>query len=59
MKRIILNVEKEKAHFVLELLEQFDFVSVISGHPEEYRGMYDSIISLQKGIGVPREELLD
>ncbi|MBQ4822061.1 hypothetical protein [Aquimarina sp. MMG016] len=59
MKRIIVDVEKDKLPFVLELLEQFDFVSVLSDADEENRGMYDSIVSLQKGVGIPRVESLD
>ncbi|MBP2834166.1 hypothetical protein J8281_18355 [Aquimarina sp. U1-2] len=56
MKRIIVDVEKDKLPFVLELLEQFDFVSVLADTTEENRGMYDSIVSLQKGVGIPRVE---
>jgi len=56
MKRIILDVEKEKVPFVLELLKQFDFVSVLSDEDKENSGMYDSIVSLQKGIGIPDVE---
>ena len=56
MKRIIVDVEKDKLPFVLELLEQFDFVSVLSDTDEENRGMYDSIVSLQKGVGIPNVE---
>lgn len=56
MKRIIVDVEKDKLQFVLELLEQFDFVSVLSDTDEENRGMYDSIVSLQKGVGIPNVE---
>ncbi|WP_158447879.1 hypothetical protein [Aquimarina longa] len=54
MKRIIVDVEKDKVDFVLELLEQFDFVSVIEDTSDEDPGMYDSIVSLQKGIGIPK-----
>ena len=53
MKRIILDVEKDKVPFVLELLEQFDFVSVLADTSDEDQGMYDSIVSLQKGVGIP------
>ncbi|GGX11495.1 hypothetical protein [Aquimarina muelleri] len=53
MKRIILDVEKDKLDFVLELLEQFDFVSVLADTSEDDKGMYDSIVSLQKGVGIP------
>ncbi len=57
MKRIILDVEKEKLPFILELLEQYEFVSVVTAEtPEQDRGMYDSIVSLQKGIGIPKSE---
>ncbi len=58
MKRIILDVEKDKLPFVLELLEQFEFVSVIGDGDvtEENKGMYDSIVSLQKGVGIPRND---
>ncbi len=56
MKRIIVDVEKDKLPFVLELLEQFDFVSVLADTTEEDQGMYDSIVSLQKGIGIPRAD---
>ncbi|SHI91304.1 hypothetical protein [Aquimarina spongiae] len=59
MKRIIVDVEKDKLPFVLELLEQFDFVSVLADPTEEDQGMYDSIVSLQKGVGIPRVESLD
>ncbi|MCK8523184.1 hypothetical protein M0D21_16515 [Aquimarina sp. D1M17] len=59
MKRIIVDVEKDKLPFVLELLEQFDFVSVLTDASEEDQGMYDSIVSLQKGVGIPRVESLD
>ena len=56
MKRVILDVEKEKLSFFLELLEQFDFVSVLADTSDEDRGMYDSIVSLQKGVGIPTKE---
>ncbi|GAA4279365.1 hypothetical protein [Aquimarina mytili] len=56
MKRIIVDVEKDKLPFVLELLEQFEFVSVLADTNEEDQGMYDSIVSLQKGVGIPRVE---
>ena len=59
MKRIILDVEKDKLPFVLELLEQFEFVSVLADTSDEDQGMYDSIVSLQKGVGIPRVELFD
>jgi len=59
MKRIIVDVEKDKLPFVLELLEQFEFVSVLADTTEEDRGMYDSIVSLQKGVGIPRVESQD
>ncbi|WP_109301847.1 hypothetical protein [Aquimarina sp. AU474] len=59
MKRIIVDVEKDKLPFVLELLEQFDFVSVLADTTEENRGMYDSIVSLQKGVGIPGGESVD
>ncbi len=59
MKRIIVDVEKDKLPFVLELLEQFDFVSVLADTTEENRGMYDSIVSLQKGVGIPGAESVD
>ncbi len=59
MKRIIVDVEKDKLPFVLELLEQFEFVSVLADTNDEDQGMYDSIVSLQKGIGIPRVELFD
>ncbi len=59
MKRIILDVEKDKLPFVLELLEQFEFVSVLVDTTEEDQGMYDSIVSLQKGVGIPRVESID
>ncbi|MEW7289358.1 hypothetical protein [Aquimarina sp. 2304DJ70-9] len=59
MKRIIVDVEKDKLPFVLELLEQFEFVSVLADTTDEDQGMYDSIVSLQKGIGIPRVELFD
>ncbi|MFC5047586.1 hypothetical protein ACFSTE_06355 [Aquimarina hainanensis] len=54
MKRIILDVEKEKLPFLLELLDQFEFVSVINDETEGDKGMYDSIVSLQKGEGIPK-----
>ncbi len=53
MKRIIVDVADDKLPFVLELLEHFEFVSVLSDTDEENRGMYDSIVSLQKGVGIP------
>ncbi len=53
MKRIIVDVEDEKLPMVLELLDKLEFVSVIDDTSEENRGMYDSIVSLQKGIGIP------
>lgn len=56
MKRIIVDVEEDRLPFVLELLEQFDYVSVLKDAEEENRGMYDSIVSLQKGVGIPSEE---
>ncbi len=59
MKRIIVDVEKDKLPFVLELLEQFEFVSVLADTSDEDQGMYDSIVSLQKGVGIPRVESLD
>lgn len=59
MKRIIVDVEKDKLQFILELLNQFEFVSVMADADEDARGMYDSIVSLQKGIGIPSTELLD
>ncbi|WP_106791574.1 hypothetical protein [Aquimarina sp. Aq78] len=59
MKRIIVDVEKDKLPFILELLEQFDFVSVVADASDEDQGMYDSIVSLQKGVGIPRGESFD
>ncbi len=59
MKRIIVDVEKDKLPFVLELLEQFEFVSVLADTSDEDQGMYDSIVSLQKGVGIPRTESTD
>ncbi|WP_103068901.1 hypothetical protein [Aquimarina sediminis] len=56
MKRVIIDVKKDKLPFVLELLEQFDFVSVIADTSDDNQGMYDSIVSLQKGIGIPKGE---
>lgn len=56
MKRIIVDVEKDRLPFVLELLEQLEFVSVVAGESDDDQGMYDSIVSLQKGIGIPRGE---
>ncbi|WP_161634427.1 hypothetical protein [Aquimarina pacifica] len=57
MKRIILDVEKEKLPFVLDLLKKYEFVTVVAAEtPEQDRGMYDSIVSLQKGIGIPKTE---
>lgn len=53
MKRIILDVENEKLPFLLELMEQFEYVHVIGDVSEDDRGMYDSIVSLQKGVGIP------
>ncbi len=53
MKRIIVDVEKDKLPFILELLEHFEFVSVLGGAEDENKGMYDSIVSLQKGVGIP------
>jgi len=59
MKRIIVDVEKDKLPFILELLEHFEFVSVLSDTDQENRGMYDAIVSLQKGEGIPVKESLD
>ncbi|WP_024769654.1 hypothetical protein [Aquimarina macrocephali] len=59
MKRIVVDVEKDKLPFILELLEQFDFVSVVADASDEDQGMYDSIVSLQKGVGIPRGESFD
>ncbi|UZO81985.1 hypothetical protein NBT05_05830 [Aquimarina sp. ERC-38] len=56
MKRIIIDVEKEKLSFLMELLENFEFVSVLDDTDEENRGMYDSIVSLQKGVGIPMND---
>ena len=56
MKRIIIDVEKEKVSFLMELLENFEFVSVLDDTDEENRGMYDSIVSLQKGEGIPMND---
>ncbi|WP_158596950.1 hypothetical protein [Aquimarina sp. BL5] len=56
MKRIIVDVEKDKLPFILELLENFEFVSVLVDKEESDRGMYDSIVSLQKGEGIPVRE---
>lgn len=53
MKRIIIDVEREKLSFFMELLENLDFVSVLDDEDDENRGMYDSIVSLQKGVGIP------
>jgi len=53
MKRIIVDVESDKLPFILELLEHFEFVSVLGDSQDEDKGMYDSIVSLQKGIGIP------
>ncbi|RZS99174.1 hypothetical protein [Aquimarina brevivitae] len=53
MKRIILDVENEKLPFILELLEQFEYVHVVGDVSEDDKGMYDSIVSLQKGVGIP------
>ncbi|SEK74331.1 hypothetical protein SAMN04487910_1001 [Aquimarina amphilecti] len=59
MKRIIVDVENDKLPFILELLEHFEFVSVLGDTDEDDRGMYDSIVSLQKGEGIPVKEPLD
>ncbi|WP_298542421.1 hypothetical protein [uncultured Aquimarina sp.] len=56
MKRIIVDVEKDRLPFILELLENFEFVSVLVDKEENDRGMYDSIVSLQKGEGIPVKE---
>ena len=56
MKRIIVDVKSDKLPFILELLEQFEFVSVMADANEQDRGMYDSIVSLQKGEGVPTKD---
>ncbi|WP_219006360.1 hypothetical protein [Aquimarina litoralis] len=56
MKRIIVDVEKDKLPFILELLEHFEFVSVLADPDVDDRGMYDSIVSLQKGEGIPVKE---
>ncbi|WP_378180436.1 hypothetical protein [Aquimarina sp. SS2-1] len=59
MKRIIVDVQNDKLPFILELLEHFEFVSVLADADEDNRGMYDSIVSLQKGEGIPVKETLD
>ncbi|GAA0714728.1 hypothetical protein [Aquimarina litoralis] len=56
MKRIIVDVENEKLPFIIELLEHFEFVSVLADPDVDDRGMYDSIVSLQKGEGIPMKE---
>ena len=56
MKRIVVDVEKDKLPFVLELLEHFEFVSVLGDVGEDDKGMYDSIVSLQKGEGIPTKK---
>ena len=56
MKRIVVDVEKDKLPFVLELLEHFEFVSVLGDVSEDGKGMYDSIVSLQKGEGIPTKK---
>lgn len=56
MKRIIIDVEREKLPFFMELLQNFEFVSILDDEDEENRGMYDSIVSLQKGVGIPVKE---
>jgi len=53
MKRIIIDVENDKLPFILELLEHFEFVSVLGDTNDDKKGMYDSIVSLQKGEGIP------
>ena len=52
-KRIVVDIEEHKVDFVIELLEHFDFVRVLADTDEENRGMYDAIVSLQKGMGIP------
>ncbi|GAA4110315.1 hypothetical protein GCM10022393_07300 [Aquimarina addita] len=53
MKRIIVDVKDDKLSFILELLEHFEFASVLGDASDEDTGMYDSIVSLQKGEGIP------
>ena len=52
MKRIILDVETEKLEFLIELLDEFEFVNVITDDLHTKKGMYESIVSLQKGEAV-------
>lgn len=59
MKRIILDVENDKLPFLMELLEHFEFVSVLGDNLDEAKGMYDSIVSLQKGEGIPVKDPLE
>ena len=53
MKRIIVDIEDDKLSFVLELLENFEFASIVGDTSDEHTGMYESIVSLQKGEGIP------
>lgn len=55
MKRVILDIEKDKVSFVKELLSQYDFVTILED-TQVKQGMYSSIVSLQKGEGIPSQE---
>lgn len=60
MKRITIDVQEDKAAFVLELLRNLKCVSVKDENiidddliGEDMIGMYDAIVSLQQGKGIP------
>ena len=58
MKRVVIDVREDKLKFFMELIQQLDFVAVSDESEEEviseqHKGMYDAIVSLQQGKGVP------
>lgn len=63
MRQITINVEDDKVDFFLELVDSMDGVytseeTIASLHRfgEQKRGIYDAIISLQQGKGIPSSE---
>ncbi len=57
MKRVTIDVREDKLTFFMELIQQFDFADVSVENDEEiteqYKGMYDAIVSLQQGKSIP------
>ena len=63
MKQITISVEDDKVDFFLELIDSMEGVymseePIASLHTfgEQKRGIYDAIISLQQGKGIPSSE---